>query len=168
MIEVSLGAFAWFAVVTLQALFYGVLSPRRRSSQVELTLEDKRILDAIAEEEEEELADDGDALNCKTGIGGSHDCQDGTEVDGDETPLSLSPCLPIFGYSDSDDRSIEEEPQEIRQLLNQTGSELVSPKDRSMSFFERLAKEQLQENDVDNEESFEESLAMPQQVIGAY
>lgn len=80
---------------------------------------------------------------------GEEDFQD---EEGDETPLQ-SPCVPVFGCSEL---SLEEEPRQIRQLLNQTGSELVvgSPQDcLSMSFFERLAREQIQHESAGDETS---------------
>lgn len=162
MIELGLGA--WFGVIMLQALFYGILSPsKRRKSHAEAELTkfpEKPVLGSIVEEEE---YTDGDDSACAGGSSSRNEFQeDDDEGDGDETPLSLSPRLPAFG-----DRPIEEEPQEIRHLLNQTGSELVGVV-HSMSFFERLAKEQLQQ-DEGPEETLDEPLDLPQApLIGAY
>lgn len=152
MIEVPIGAVAWLGVVMFQALFFGILSPRRRKSHAELefTSREEKWLDAI----EEEASDEG----------GSRLHQ---EDAGYDTPLSISPCFPAFGDSS---RHLEEEPRDIRQLLNQTGSELVigSPQEcHSMSFFERLAKEQLQsqESDDASEEALCEDLNLQRRLV---
>lgn len=144
MIEVPLGMMAWMGVIALQALLLKVIIPTRSRqkshAEFELSLEEKRTLEAISEETEY-CNDDDDLLNQVYGTttSGQEEFQDD---EGEETPLQ-SPSVPAFGCNG---RSLEEE--QIQQLLNQTGSELVvgSPQDcLSMSFFERLAKEQIQQ-----------------------
>jgi len=165
MIEVPLGAFAWLGVVMFQAIFYGVLSPRRRKShaEFELTVQQERVLESIAEEEEEDSNDVNDIASLVF----REEFQD--DMNGDETPLSVSPCLLAFGGCEG---PIEDEPREIFQLLNQTGSELVigSPQEcRSMSFFERLAKEQLQSQEtVGGDETAEENLNVRRRVLSTH
>lgn len=164
--ELPFGAMAWLGVVVFQALLhYAVIIPRRRKSYSHaefelLTLEEKHELGTIAEEEE-----------CNEVCAANEEFQDENSCsNGDETPQSLSPCLPAFGDCDG---PIEEEPRQIRQLLNQTGSELVnaSPQDcHSMTFFERLAKEQLQQQyeSVGNEEPLEETWNLQTRMIDAH
>ena len=143
-VEVPLGMMAWVGVIAIQALLLKVIIPtraQRRKSHVgeleQLSLEGTRTLHAISEKEE----------YCQDDVGIYDASAPAAEdlFDDDETPLQ-SPCVPVFGYCN--EQSLDEEPRQIQQLLNQTGSELVvgSPQEcLSMSFFERLAKEQLQE-----------------------
>lgn len=142
MIELPLGIVAWLSCILLQAILHYTVMPRRRKSQVELSalsIDECDKLDAILEEIE---YDDAERI---------HIANDELEEDrrGDITPLPLSPCLPFFGACD---RPMEDEPRQIRQLLNQTGSELLnaswsSADCESMTFFELLAKEQLENQD---------------------
>jgi hypothetical protein len=59
----------------------------------------------------------------------------------------MSPCLRLRAFVDNDGQ-LHDEPREIHQLLDQTGSELVNvpyiTECLAITFFERLAKDQMQ------------------------
>jgi hypothetical protein len=132
------------SVVIFQALVhYGLLGPKRRKphgNDLCLALEDSP-LGLIHEE---------DAL--------SEPCDSSEEVvlDGYATPQPISPCLRFHNYVE-DDGQLQDEPRQIRQLFDQTGSELVTVPYmmdfQSMSFYERVTKEQMQGEESGNTES---------------
>jgi hypothetical protein len=144
MIEVPFGMMAWMGVVLFQALVhYGLLGSKRRKPHDDdlcLALEDSP-LGLIHEE---------DAL--------SEPCDSSEEVvrDGYATPQPMSPCLRFHNYVEHDGQ-FQDEPRQIRQLLDQTGSELVTVPYmmdfQSMSFYERVAKEQMQGEESGTTES---------------
>jgi hypothetical protein len=130
MIDFSFGIVAWMGVVLFQALVhYGLIGPRRRN---EFCLSiDESPLDANDEDDLSVVCDSSEKVR-----------------DGDVTPQPMSPCLPLRSFLDNDGQLHEEPRREIRQLLDQTGSELLNvpymTECRSMTFFERLAQEQMQ------------------------
>ena len=138
MIEVPLGIIAWVSCFVLRAILHYTVMPRRRKSHAELTalsFEECARLEVILEDEvEEDISGETDRV-----------CSESNEGMNQETP-----CVPdAFGDCD---RPIEDESQQIQQLLHQTGSELLnaswsSDGSESMTFFERLAKEQLESQD---------------------
>lgn len=160
-VEIPMGMMAWVGVIALQALLLKVIIPtrqRRKSHIGELGHEENRALQSISEEEE--YCQDDVRVYDNSSVSG--------EDDEDETPVQ-SPHVPEFGHRN--EQSLDEiEPRQIRQLLNQTGSELVvgSPQEcLSMSFFERLAKEQLQEEQY-QESAVEDEAALRPMAVNAH
>lgn len=113
-------------VVLFQALVhYGLIGPRRRKPHDNdfcLSLEE-RPLDATDDDDLSVVCDSSQK-----------------ERDGDVTPQPMSPCLRLRAFVDNDGQ--------LHELFDQTGSELVNvpymTECQSMTFFERLAKEQMQ------------------------
>jgi hypothetical protein len=138
MTEVPFGIMAWMGVVLFQALVhYGLLGPKRRKPHDNdfcLALEDSP-LGVIHEQ---------DAI--------SEPCDSSEEVawDGYTTPQPMSPCLRFRNYVENEGQ-LPNETRRIRQLLDQTGSELLTVPYmmdfQSMSFYERVAKEQMRGED---------------------
>jgi hypothetical protein len=160
-VEIPMGMMAWVGVIALQALLLKVIIPTRQRRQSHiggLGHEENRALQTISEEED----------YCQDDVRVYDNSSVSAEDDEDETPVQ-SPHGPVFGYRN--EKTLDEiEPRQIRQLLNQTGSELVvgSPQEcLSMSFYERLAKEQLQEEQY-QESALEDEAALRPMAVNAH